>query len=260
MCSINTSLTFAEIDYVPRFPDREVQMVFGSEFQVPYLSSMYLLPYFLSVSFLLHPILMTTQIDEERPSYKGMTKRNLFCFSSSPNRLLHRSFSHLRLRYVLSTMCRLSHLWLVLYCIILESDIWSPRPKASDFDWPVWAIGMALVDDSFRAVRPFFLSTPILDCHPRSWETYCLSMESWTGFFKYSSSQELSTPGAERQHFLGVASGVPFFAFFPGINYLAQHHGYSLGVHYISDCGVHRDSVHNFLKVSISILRCFKSH
>jgi MFS family permease len=94
---------------------------------------------------------------------------------------------------------------------------------------------LSLVDISFRAIQPLFLSTPI---HlgglglPPSTIGYLMSIFGvLNGVFQVLFFARINDRwGPKRVFFWGIASGIPVFASFPVINYLARHNGYSTTV------------------------------
>ena len=91
---------------------------------------------------------------------------------------------------------------------------------------------LSLVDISFRAIQPLFLSTPIhfggLGLPPSTIGKILSTFGVLNGMFQIFFFARINDCwGSKRVYFLGIASGVPMFASFPIINLLARHHGYS---------------------------------
>jgi hypothetical protein len=94
---------------------------------------------------------------------------------------------------------------------------------------------LSLVDISFRAIQPLFLSTPIhlggLGLPPSTIGTLLSIFGVFNGVFQvFFFAQMNDRWGSKRVFFWGIASGIPAFALFPVINYLARHQGYSIMV------------------------------
>ena len=91
---------------------------------------------------------------------------------------------------------------------------------------------LSLVDISFRATQPLFLSTPIhlggLGLPPSTIGNLLAIFGVLNGVFQIFFFARINDHwGSKRVFFWGVASGIPIFASFPVINYLARHNGYS---------------------------------
>ena len=94
---------------------------------------------------------------------------------------------------------------------------------------------LSLVDISFRAIQPLFLSTPIhlggLGLPPSTIGNILSIFGVLNGVFQvFLFARAIDRWGSKRVFSLGIASGIPMFALFPVINYLARHHGYSMTV------------------------------
>ena len=94
---------------------------------------------------------------------------------------------------------------------------------------------LSLVDISFRAIQPLFLSTPIhlggLGLPPSTIGNILSIFGVLNGVFQIFFFARINDRwGSKRVFLLGIASGVPMFASFPIINLLARHHGYSMVV------------------------------
>ena len=94
---------------------------------------------------------------------------------------------------------------------------------------------LSLVDISFRAIQPLFLSTPIhlggLGLQPSTIGTLLAIYGVLNGVFQvFFFAQMNDRWGSKRVFFCGIASAIPAFALFPVINYLARHQGYSTAV------------------------------
>ena len=94
---------------------------------------------------------------------------------------------------------------------------------------------LSLVDISFRAIQPLFLSTPIhlggLGLPPSTIGNILSIFGVLNGVFQIFFFARINDRwGSKRVFFSGVASGIPVFALFPVINYLARHNGYSTTV------------------------------
>jgi Na+/melibiose symporter-like transporter len=94
---------------------------------------------------------------------------------------------------------------------------------------------LSLVDISFRAIQPLFLSTPIhlggLGLPPATIGKLLSIYGILNGVFQVFFFARITDRwGSKKVFFLGIASGIPAFALFPVINYLARHQGYSTAV------------------------------
>ena len=94
---------------------------------------------------------------------------------------------------------------------------------------------LSLVDISFRAIQPLFFSTPIhlggLGLPPSTIGNIMSIFGILNGVFQIFFFARINDRwGSKRVFFWGVASGIPVFASFPIINYLARHNGYSTAV------------------------------
>ncbi|KIM36663.1 hypothetical protein M413DRAFT_286448 [Hebeloma cylindrosporum] len=94
---------------------------------------------------------------------------------------------------------------------------------------------LSLVDISFRAIHPLFLSTPIhlggLGLPPPTIGTILSIFGILNGVFQVFFFARINDRwGSKRAFCLGIVSGMPMFASFPVINLLARHHGYSMMV------------------------------
>ena len=94
---------------------------------------------------------------------------------------------------------------------------------------------LSLVDISFRAIQPLFLSTPIhlggLGLPPSTIGNILSIFGVLNGVFQVFFFARINDHwGSKRVFSLGIASGIPMFASFPIINLLARHHGYSMVV------------------------------
>ena len=94
---------------------------------------------------------------------------------------------------------------------------------------------LSLVDISFRAIQPLFLSTPIhlggLGLPPSTIGKILSTFGVLNGVFQVFFFARINDRwGSKKVYFLGIASGVPMFASFPIINLLARHRGYSMAV------------------------------
>ncbi|KIM36642.1 hypothetical protein M413DRAFT_448986 [Hebeloma cylindrosporum] len=91
---------------------------------------------------------------------------------------------------------------------------------------------LSLVDISFRAIQPLFFSTPIhlggLGLPPPTIGNLLSIFGILNGVFQVFFFARINDHwGSKRVFFCGIASGIPVFASFPVINYLARHYGYS---------------------------------
>ena len=94
---------------------------------------------------------------------------------------------------------------------------------------------LSLVDISYRAIQPLFLSTPIhlggLGLPPSTIGNILSTFGVLNGVFQVLFFARINDRwGSKRVFSLGIASSVPMFASFPIINFLARHHGYSMAV------------------------------
>jgi len=94
---------------------------------------------------------------------------------------------------------------------------------------------LSLVDISFRAIQPLFLSTPIhlggLGLPPATIGKLLSTYGILNGVFQVFFFARITDRWGSRTVFFGgIASGIPAFALFPIINYLARHQGYSTAV------------------------------
>ncbi|KAF8150888.1 member of major facilitator superfamily multidrug-resistance, DHA1 sub-family [Crassisporium funariophilum] len=94
---------------------------------------------------------------------------------------------------------------------------------------------LSLVDISFRAVQPLFLSTPIhlggLGLPPSTIGNLLSIFGILNGVFQvFFFAQIHDRWGSKKVFILGIASAIPVFISFPIINYLARTQGYSLAV------------------------------
>ena len=94
---------------------------------------------------------------------------------------------------------------------------------------------LSLVDISFRAIQPLFLSTPIhlggLGLPPATIGKLLSIYGILNGVFQVFFFARITDRLGSKTVFLGgIASGIPAFALFPIINYLARHQGYSIVV------------------------------
>ncbi|KIM39395.1 hypothetical protein M413DRAFT_447318 [Hebeloma cylindrosporum] len=94
---------------------------------------------------------------------------------------------------------------------------------------------LSLVDISFRAIQPVFLSTPIhnggLGLPPSTIGKLLSIYGVLNGVFQvFFFARIIDRWGSKRVFFGGIASGIPAFTLFPVINYLARHQGYSTAV------------------------------
>ena len=94
---------------------------------------------------------------------------------------------------------------------------------------------LSLVDITFRAVQPLFLSTPIhlggLGLPPSTIGTLLSIFGVLNGVFQVCFFAQMNDRwGSKRVFFWGIASGIPAFALFPVINYMARHQGHSITV------------------------------
>ncbi|KIM39394.1 hypothetical protein M413DRAFT_198759 [Hebeloma cylindrosporum] len=110
---------------------------------------------------------------------------------------------------------------------------------------------LSLVDISFRAIQPLFLSTPIhlggLGLPPSTIGTLLSIFGVLNGVFQvFFFAQMNDRWGSKTVFFWGIASGIPAFALFPVINYLALHQGYSTAVWIAVG-----------LQIALSIILCF---
>jgi len=90
-----------------------------------------------------------------------------------------------------------------------------------------WAL-IALVDISFRALQPVFLSTPValggLGLDPPAIGTILSFSGILNGVFTvFFFSRMTDYFGVKRVYMMGVSAAVPCFALFPIINYLARN-------------------------------------
>ena len=90
---------------------------------------------------------------------------------------------------------------------------------------------LSLVDISLRAIQPVFLSTPIhlggLGLPPSTIGNLLAIFGILNGVFQIFFFARINDRwGPKRVFFWGAASGIPVFASFPVINYLARHNGY----------------------------------
>ncbi|KAH9481767.1 Major facilitator-type transporter psiT2 [Psilocybe cubensis] len=91
---------------------------------------------------------------------------------------------------------------------------------------------LSLVDISFRAIQPLFLSTPIelggLGLPPSTIGNLLSIFGILNGVFQVFFFAKINdTWGSKNVFICGIASAVPVFASFPVINYLARAQGYS---------------------------------
>jgi len=94
---------------------------------------------------------------------------------------------------------------------------------------------LSLVDISFRAIQPLFLSTPIhlggLGLPPSMIGNIMSIFGILNGVFQVFFFARINDRwGTKRVFCLGIISGIPMFASFPAINLLARYHGYSMMV------------------------------
>ncbi|KAF8969114.1 member of major facilitator superfamily multidrug-resistance, DHA1 sub-family [Flammula alnicola] len=94
---------------------------------------------------------------------------------------------------------------------------------------------LSLVDISFRAIQPLFLSTPIhlggLGLPPSMIGNLLSVFGILNGLFQVFFFAKINDYWGSKKVFVwGIASTIPVFASFPVINYLARHQGYSLAV------------------------------
>lgn len=94
---------------------------------------------------------------------------------------------------------------------------------------------LSLVEISFRAIQPLFLSTPIhlggLGLPPSSIGNMLSIYGILNGVFQVFFFAKINDRwGSKRVFFWGLACALPAFASFPVINYLARHQGYSTTV------------------------------
>jgi len=94
---------------------------------------------------------------------------------------------------------------------------------------------LSLVDISFRAIQPLFLSTPIhlggLGLPPSTIGNLLSIFGILNGVFQvFFFAPIVDRWGSKKVFFWGIASGIPVFVSFPVINYLARQYGYSTTV------------------------------
>jgi len=95
--------------------------------------------------------------------------------------------------------------------------------------------GLSLVDISFRAIQPLFLSTPIhlggLGLPPSTIGKLLSIFGVLNGLIQAFFFARIHDRWGSKKVFLfGLASALPLFAMFPIINVLARHDGYSITV------------------------------
>ena len=94
---------------------------------------------------------------------------------------------------------------------------------------------LSLVDISFRAIQPLFLSTPIhlggLGLTPATIGKLLSIYGIFNGVVQvFFFARIMDRWGSKKVFFGGIASGIPAFVSFPVINHLARHQGYSAAV------------------------------
>jgi len=94
---------------------------------------------------------------------------------------------------------------------------------------------LSLVDISFRAIQPVFLSTPIhhggLGLPPATIGKLMSIYGILNGVFQVFFFARITNRWGSKKVFIGgIASGIPAFALFPVINHLARQQGYSTAV------------------------------